>query len=216
MRLLSRLAPLSAVAFFLLLFVGMVVIGGDTPDSDATAAKVTAFYTAHRGEQQAAAILLALGSVFLLWFTTVLREELRQRGSERLATAALTGGIVAAVGFLGMAGSHFAVADVAHKIQPAAAQALNATDGATWIVSLAGMLFLAVTLTVAVFQLRVLPRALGYLAAVLAIVMLTPVGWIAWLAMSLWLAAAGIILARRAPAGETSPGQPVDPFPATA
>lgn len=212
----SRLAPLSGVAFFVLFFVALMVLGGSTPDSDASAAKVLDFYTVHRGAQQAAALVLALGAVFLLWFVTILREELRERGSERIATATLAGGIVMATGFLIMAAAHFGLADTAHKLQPAAAQALNALDGGTFLVSFAGTFFVAVSLTVAVFRLRLLPRAFGYVSAVLAVAMLTPIGWIAWLAMSLWMAAAGVVLALRARPAATASAGPADPAPATA
>jgi hypothetical protein len=194
----ARLAPLSGVVFFVLLVLGLLVLGGDTPDSDATTSKVVSFYTAHRGQQQAAALVLAVAGVFLLWFVVVLREELRARSSDGFGTAVLAGGIVMVTGYVAMAGSHFAVADAAHKVQPAAAQALNAADGATWMVSYAGTLFLTVALAAAVFRLALLPRAFGYVAIVLVVAMLTPIGWIAWLLMSLWLAIAGIVLARRA------------------
>jgi hypothetical protein len=114
-----------------------------------------------------------------------------------------------------MAGSHFAVADAAHKLQPAAAQALNAVDGGAWLVSYAGTFFLTVALAVAVFGMGFLPRAFGYVAVILAVAMLTPVGWMAWLVMSLWLAAAGIVLARRA--GAAAPAAPApQPAPASA
>ena len=193
----SRLAPLSGLAFFVLFILALLVLGGSTPDSDASPAKVVHFYTVHRGTQQAAALVLALACVFLLWFVTVLREELRERGSERLATATLAGGIVMSTGFLVMAAAHFGLADTAHKLQPAAAQALNAFDGGTFLVSFAGTFFVAVSLTVAVFRLGLLPRTFGYISALFAVAMLTPIGWIAWLLMSLWIAAAGVVLSLR-------------------
>jgi hypothetical protein len=212
----SRLAPLSGLAFFVLFFVALLVLGGSTPDSDASAAKVVHFYTVHRGTQQAASLVLALASVFLLWFVTILREELRERGSERIATATLAGGIVMSTGFLIMAAAHFGLADTARKLQPAAAQALNAFDGGTFIVSFAGTFFVAVSLTVAVLRLRLLPRVFGYISAVLAVAMLTPIGWIAWMAMSLWIAAAGVVLAVRGTPAATASAGPAEPAAAAA
>jgi hypothetical protein len=193
----SRLAPLSGLVFFVLLFVAFIALGGDSPDPDDPASKVLRFYSDHRGQQQAASYVLAIASVFLLWFVTELREELRQRASEPVANAVFAGGIVMCVGFLSMAASHFALADSAHKLQPAAAQALNAVDGGSWMVSYAGTLFFSAALAVAVLRLRVLPRAFGWIAAVFVVLMFTPAGWIAWLLTSVWLAAAGIVIARR-------------------
>ena len=90
----ARLAPLSGLVFFVLLFVAFIVLGGDTPDSDASAAKVVSFYTDHRGQQQAASFILAVGCLFLLWFVTELRRELSERTNEPVANAAFAGGIV--------------------------------------------------------------------------------------------------------------------------
>src|SRR5690242_11599283 len=134
----ARLAPLSALVFFVLLFVAFIVLGGNSPDPDDPASKVLRFYTDHRGQQQAASFILAVGCVFLLWFVTELRRELSERTNEPIANAAFAGGIVMVVGFLAMASTHFALSDSAHKLLPAAAQGLNAADGASWMISYVG------------------------------------------------------------------------------
>lgn len=194
----TRLSPLSGLAFCLLLILAFVVLGGNTPDSNASTTKVVSFYKAHHGQQQAAAMVLAFSAVFLLWFVTILRTQIAERGSDQIALATLAGGIVMTVGYLAMASSHFVLGDVAYKLDPAAAQALNAFDGDTFLISYAGALFMLVALATAVLRVRVLPRGFGYVAIVFAVAMLTPIGWIAWMLTAVWVAIAGIVLAVRA------------------
>jgi hypothetical protein len=205
----TRLAPLSGLLFLASIVLGFMVLGGNTPDSDAAPAKVVSFYTQHRGQQQATALIVALGCVFLLLFVCVLWQEARARGGETIATAVVVAGVTTAIGFLAMAAAHFALADVARKVDPVAAQALNAIDGDSFLISLAGTFFLGATLATAVLRLGILPRGFGYVAIALCIVMVTPMGWIAWLLMAVWLAVAGIVLSVRG--GRPMTAAPAEP-----
>src|SRR6185295_8561890 len=99
--------------FVVLVIVAFIVVGGETPDGDATARRVVSFYSDHEDKEIVAAVLLALSAVPLLFFASLLRGRLREtlpQGSV-LPSFALAGGGLAAAGFTVAAGVHFALAD---------------------------------------------------------------------------------------------------------
>jgi predicted histidine transporter YuiF (NhaC family) len=65
----QRLAPLSGIAFVVLVAVGFIAVGGNTPDVNDTPTKITSYWADHHDKQVVAAILVALGAVFLAIFT---------------------------------------------------------------------------------------------------------------------------------------------------
>ena len=88
-----RLAMLSGAVFVVLLIVAFAVLGGETPDENASARKVFTFYTDHQSRQIAAAIVVAASVPFLMIFSAVLHRTLRAfegpvGGSPRLPSAA--------------------------------------------------------------------------------------------------------------------------------
>ena len=54
-----RVWALSGVAFVIIALGGVVVFGGDTPDTNASAAKVVSYYSEHTTRQSIAAFVLA-------------------------------------------------------------------------------------------------------------------------------------------------------------
>src|SRR4051794_19988473 len=179
-RTLDRLAPLTGALFAVLTLVGIVGLGGDTPDSGDSTAKVVAFYTKHQDQQMAAALLAGLGALALIFFAGSLRQAFRgpEPGAERRSSIAFGAALVTAAGLLLMAGSHFALADNTHKISPQAAQALNAVDGGTWMMAFVGMAALLLSSGLLALTTRRLPAWMGWSALVLGIVSVTPVGFI--------------------------------------
>ena len=73
---LGRWAPLTGAVFAVLFFVGAMV-GGNTPDSDASPQEVVAYFTSHRGHDQTSVFLIAYALVFGLFFAAALRSFLR-------------------------------------------------------------------------------------------------------------------------------------------
>jgi hypothetical protein len=59
---------LRGVAFVLLSVLAIVVIGGNTPEGDPSAAKVTSFYQQHHTREIAAAFVLAAAVPFVVSF----------------------------------------------------------------------------------------------------------------------------------------------------
>jgi len=203
-----RFAPLSGIVFVVLLIVGFIPVGGNTPDLEDSASKITSFYADNQGKEIAAAIIVALAALFLAIFAVALRDHLRGRNTEGdfWPTLALVGGTVAVAGLLVAVGMHFALVDGGDKkIDPAAMVALNALDNDD---------FFAFSIPLGVMLLGAagatlkggadLPNWMAWVAIVLLIAYFTPVGFAAFGLTGIWIIIASILMFRRAGAPATA------------
>jgi hypothetical protein len=206
-RNLQRFAPLTGVAFVVLVLV-VFILEGETPDVDDRAREVVDFYADNEGQTFFASVILALASVLLIFFAATLRGALR-RGEEAagvLSVAAFGGGVVAAAGFGVDAAFRFALADSAEDIDPAAAQALNALFGDFFFPMVVGLSALVLATSLAALRTRIVPVWLAWVGIVIVVVFFTPLGFIAFLASGLWIAAVSVLLWRREESGLALPG----------
>ena len=122
---------------------------------------------------------------------------------------ALGGGVVAAGGFVTAATLHFALADYAGDIQPAAAQAINALDGDFFLPFTTGLAVLVLASSVGAIRAGILPKWLGWVGVVLFVVFFTPAGFIAFGLTGIWIIVVSILLyLRGAPAPTAPPASP--------
>ena len=208
------LAPLTGALFVVLVVVAFFAVAGNTPDGDASARKVVSYYKDNDTRELIASVLLSLSAVPLLFFSATLRERLRAAlpGRSILPTVAFGAGVVAAGGFLAGATLHFALADYAEDIQPAAAQALNAIDGDFFLPFTTGLAALLLATSLVAVRTRVLPPWLGWVGIVLFVVFFTPVGFFAFGLSGIWVIVASALLYLR---GESPAVAPRPPGPAT-
>ena len=128
---LPRFAPLTGIAFVVLLVIGFGPVGGYTPGSDDSASKISAFYHDHQTKEVLAAVIVALAVIFFAMFIVALRDYLRGDGADGdfWPTVALVGGIVSVAGFCLAITVHAALVDGGHNKLPGDAMiALNALD----------------------------------------------------------------------------------------
>jgi hypothetical protein len=192
-----NLAPLTGALFVALVLIAFIPIGGNTPEGDDSAQKVVSFYSDHEGKEIAAAIVLALGAVALLFFAATLKQRLERERPDRgiLPAAAFGAGIIASGGFLAAATLHFALADYAADIDPSAAQALNAIDSDFFLPFVAGLATLILATSLWLLRNRsLLPTWLGWVGIVIFIVCFTPAGFIAFALSGLWIIVVSILL----------------------
>jgi hypothetical protein len=186
------------------------MVGGSTPDSDASAQKVVAYYTSHRGHQQAGVFLIAYALVFGLFFAAALRSYLRGRSAPgSLPGLGVSGMTVLAVGGATLVGFDFAAADVPGKISPAAMQALNVLQNDVFFGLLTGTCVFLIGMGLAIVQSLALARWLGWVAVPLGVVAVTPIGWIVLLfALPLWSLIVSVLmfLRKSAPAPAAATG----------
>jgi hypothetical protein len=180
---LTRYAPLSGLAVFILFAVGNLLWSIDIPATDAPGAEIASFYEDRATRIVVGASLSILSIVLFVWFSALLRDRLELDLGERsvgLPGAAFGGAIMAFTVGLGAETIHMAGALRASGdggITPDAAQAyfdisqilgFNAAG-----VGLATLI--AATAVASLRGSRILPRALAVPALILALTLLAPV-----------------------------------------
>jgi predicted ABC-type sugar transport system permease subunit len=206
-----RFAPLTGAIFVVLLIIGFIPLGGDTPDTDASAAKIISFYNDHQTKEILAIIVVALAALSLAFFAVAIRDYLRDNGGgEFWPTVALVGAALAVAGLFVAGGMHFALVDGANlshgrTLSPAAMVAINALDNDNFIafsVPLGIMLFGAAG---AALKGGGLPKWMAWVGIVLGITFFTPVGFFGFGLTGIWIIIASIMMYRRsAPAARTA------------
>lgn len=204
-----RFAPLTGIAFVVLLFIGFGPVGGETPGTDDSAAKISAFYHDHQTKEVVAAVIVALAVIFFAMFIVALRDHLRGLGErgDFWPTVALVGGVVSIAGFCLAITVHAALVDGSHNELPGDAMiALNALDN--W-----DFFAFAFPLAIMLFGSAgsilkggaALPKWLGWLALVIGILYFAgPAGFFGFLLTGIWIIIASILMYRRAGAAATA------------
>jgi hypothetical protein len=195
-----RFAPLTGIVFVVLLVIGFIPVGGETPDLDDPASKIVSFYHDNQGKEIAAVILVALAALFLALFAVTLRNYLREGdGTDFWPTVALVGGAVAVAGLLVAVGNHLALVDGGDKrISPDAMVALNAMDNDNFFafsIPLAILLLGAAGATLRAGA--ALPKWMAWVALVLFVFYFTPVGFISFGLTGIWIIIASIVMYQR-------------------
>jgi hypothetical protein len=199
---LPRFAPLTGIAFVVLLVIGFGPVGGDTPGSDDSASKISAFYHDHQTKEVLAAVIVAVAVIFFAMFIVALRDYLRGDGGDGdfWPTVALVGGVVSVAGFCLAISVHAALVDGGHNKLPGAAMiALNAIDSWDFFAfafPLSIMLFGVAGATLKAGA--ALPKWLGWVALVIGILFFAgPVGFFGFLLTGVWIITASIVMYRR-------------------
>lgn len=205
----GRLLPLSGAAFVVLAVAAIAGFGGDTPDGNATAAKVSSFYQAHQNRQQFAAFLLAASVPLLVFFGVYLAFTLwpAQAGRRPYWQAVLAGGsVLAAAAFVMSAFVHFALADSADSVSAGTAQGLNVLDADTWIAfnSCLGVMMLGAGGSL-IPRIGIY-RVLGWLALLFGVALLIPFADFFGLLLSgIWIIVVSVMLFRGPPTPVAAP-----------
>ena len=202
-------APLTGIAAVVLIVLA-AIIGGETPDFDASPAEIVDYYGG--STQVWVSFLATLGAVLFVFFAATLRSALR--GAEALSTLVLIGGALFAFGLAIFSGLTFALSDLAdsdNRIDPGALQALNSLNSDLFFPVFLGVCVLYFSTALAILSTGALPRWWGWVTLVLAIIsLLGPGGFIAFLALAPWTLVTSILLMRSS-SGVAQPGpqQPV-------
>ena len=201
------LLPLTGVVFIVLLIASFIV-GGEPPDADEGAAEIVEFYVDDKDSIMIGAYLSGLAAVFLVLFANYLRTLFQ---GTRAAATILVGAAILAVAAAIDATLLFAMAETADDIEPESVQTLQALWDNDFVPFMVGMGTFLVSLGASILRTAVLPKWLGWVTVVLAVLALSPVGFFAFplagllvLALSVWLT----LRARRAdrpPAGAVPP-----------
>jgi hypothetical protein len=200
------IGPLTGILFVVLVIVAFAV-SGETPGTDDPAEEIVDFYLDNDESQQLASALLALGCVALVFFLGSLRRALRAAAGDEggLSTVALLGGLVLAVGASIFAGIGFTLGDAADELPADAILTLNALNSDMFFTVAVGTAVFNLALGLAVLRHGGLPRPLGWVALVIGIFGLTPLGFFAFLATGIVIVWASVVLAMEARTAAGSP-----------
>lgn len=193
--------PLCGVAFVVLLAITFFI--GSSPNSNASGAKVIAYYTKHGTAAKVSVVLTDLAVVAGLFFFGYLRDRLRRTDiGLRLAPVAFGGAVLFGAGGCLVSGTTLALSDVPKDLTPAAAQALNVvSNDMPFLMVLVGVSVLTLATGIVILRSRFLPLWVGWLSLVIGVVaLLGPLGFFAFLASGIWILILSFMLYRRAAA----------------
>jgi hypothetical protein len=197
--------PLTGILFVVLVIVAFLV-SGETPATDDSPREIVDFYLDNDDSQAAASAVLALGCVALIFFLGTLRRSLRAAAGDDggLSTVVLLGGVVIAVGASIFAGIGFTLGDAADELPPSAILTLNALNSDLFFTVAVGTAVFNLALALAVLRHGGLPRPLGWVALVIGIAGLTPLGFFAFLATGIVIVWASVALLMKPETGAGS------------
>lgn len=195
---LSRLAPLTGVAFVALAVAG-IFSGGETPDANASPARVIAYYGSHRSEVETSAILFALAFLFMVLFAGSLRSFLRRTpAAEGLSALVLAGGVLMTAGATLGSGVEYGLAHNLSSLTPATAQTLNLLSNELFLPIIAGAFVFGIASGLAILRGAPLPRWLGWVVVVLGIAaIIPPASFPSLLGFVIWSLIVSILIYRR-------------------
>jgi hypothetical protein len=203
----ERFAPLAGVLFLLIVIVGIVVTGEEPPDTDESAAKIAEFYKDNDSKIMISAALEAWAAVVLVWFAASVRERTVNSAPNagRLAALAFAGGVIAAVGLATDGALQFAAAEAADDIPAEGVQTINAIWSSFFFPMIVGVALLTLASGLAAVRHGAFNKVLGWIAIVLGVISLTPVGFVGAIGTVLWIGAMGIVLFRGQDGGAAPP-----------
>ena len=185
------LAPLTGLVFIVLVIVGFIV-QGEPPEASDDLQDIVSFYKDDKDSIEAGVFILALGTVFFVFFANYLRTVFRETS---LSATILVGAAIFAVagGIDGMI--LVGTAEAIDDLEPASVQTLQALWDNDFVPFAIGITVFLVSIGVCILRTAVLPNWLGWIVLVLALLSVTPIGFIAFpgsgllvLVLSIWLA----------------------------
>ena len=205
------LAPLTGVAFVVLIVVG-AVIGGDPPSADDPAQEIVDHYVDNKGSIQLGAVLQTVAGALLVFFFGYVRKVLRaaEGGGGVLSLLTVVGAAIIALGAAIDGTISFAISEAADDVEPASVQTLQALWDNDFLPFALGSQVLWFAVGLSIVRHGALPKWLGWVAIVFGVLSLTPIGFFAFLAGGLWILVVSIILTQRARAGG-APAAPAAP-----
>ena len=203
----ERLLPLTGLLFVVLLILSFV-IGGEPPDADDPVQEIIDHYVDNDDAIWASTIVGGLAVVSLLFFASYLRKLFAAAegpGHGVLSALVLTGATIMAVG----AGIDMTISvslvEAVEDIDPAAVQALQALWDNDFMPVAIGIVVLLLSSGLSIVKYGALPKWLGWIAIVIAVIGMTPIGFFAFPLGGIWVIITSILLAVRA-GRPTAPG----------
>jgi hypothetical protein len=210
------LAPLTGVAFVVVVVIGFI-LQGEPPGADEGAEAVAEHYLDNADSIRIGSFLTAVAGTFLIMFLGYVRKVLRAAEGDRgvLSLVAFAGAVIVALAAAIDGTISFAIAEAVDDIDATQVQTLQALWDNDFVPFALGAQVLWFALGISIVRHGALPKWLGWVAIVFGIASLTPAGFLAFLLGAVWILVVSIMLAMRA-RGESAPptARPAAPPPA--
>lgn len=204
------LVPLTGAAFVVLLIVGFV-LGGEPPDvTEDSAREIVDFYADNKDAKMVGAALAAIAGTLFVFFGGYLRQVLLEAEGPGgiLSSVAFAGMIIFAAGIAIDSTITFGLAETADDIDPAAVQALGALYNYDFVVFAMGLQIFLLATGLSVLRHGALPKWIGGIAIVLAVIAVTPLGFFAFLGSGLLILLISVMLALQERKGKPLASRP--------
>jgi hypothetical protein len=168
------------------------------------------YWSDHDSRLITSALIGTFAVIFFIWFGGVLRAALlRAEGGEgRLSMLAFAG--ILTIGISGAIGSAltFTVADTVNEVPAGVTQTLSVLSEDFFLPFPAGIAVFTFATGICVLRYGGLPRWLGWVAIVIGVVSVTPIGFVGFLAVFLWVLVVSIVLYLRGAGAPTTTAPP--------
>ena len=215
---LTRWASLGGVLYVVLFVIGVIVMFSGEPDSDASPAKVIAYYSksSHRDKINIGWIIAGLGVFFFLWFLGALRQTIRRlEGEDGFLTAVTTiGGAIYATLAFGALALNAGIRTMSddtfhHTVYPGL---IHAADDASYMMHAtggAGASAMILAATIAGMRARAIPGWAGWLGILAGLLALFSIIFFPQAAIGIWiLVVSGGMFMRGMSGGKTGAAAP--------
>ena len=194
-------APLAGVGFIVVAIIA-IAIGGEPPDAGDGADEIVSHYLDNKDSIEISSVLAAPAGLLLILFSAALSRTLRLADElSILPPVIIVGASVMAIGIAIDATIAFSIAEAVDDIEPASVQTLQALWDNDFIPIAMGVITFLFAAGLAIVRTGALPKWLGWVAIVLAVLGFTPLGFAAFLGGAVWILVVSIMLTLRARAG---------------
>lgn len=193
---LGRWATLGGVAYVVLWVIGVILVFGNSPDSDSAPAKIIAYYSdsGHRDRINIGWVVAGLGLFFFLWFLSSLRQTIRRlEGDDGILTGLTSmGGLVYVALCLAAVAVDTGIRTMSddtyhHQVFPGI---IHAADDASWLLHAsggAGLGAMIIAASLAGLRAGAVPRWAGWLGIVAGIISLALIIFFPWFVAAIWI-----------------------------
>ena len=194
----ERFAPLTGL-LFLALAIASFIVGGEAPEADESLQEVIEFWEDNDSSQIASALLGVYAAFFLVWFAGSVRSAVaRVEGAgSRLASLAFGGAVISAAGITVNAAVQFTAADSIGDISPEATQALSVFYSDFFFPFAVGNALFLTAAGLAAVRHGAFDRWLGWMAIVIGVISITPLGFFGFIGSLAWVGIAAVVLYRK-------------------
>ncbi|MGH3475160.1 MAG: hypothetical protein ACRDOT_09640 [Aeromicrobium sp.] len=192
----AKWLPLTGILFVAMAIVGFIV-GGEPPDAASNSAdEIVQFYTDNGDRVMASIIILSIATVLFVFFGSYLRSVLDRGDGEdgMFSRIAFVGAVVFAVGGAIDGTLLIAISEAAGEVEPAQIETLQAFWDNDFLPLALGIILFTLGSGISIVLHKSLPVWLGWIAIVLGIVGVTPIGWIAFMGTGVWILIVSVML----------------------